>query len=82
MRTNGSISSILNTVKISFSNTDGRWHLELLNLIIKLWVIVIIAHSLTQSSVNNCVLRRNRREGERERERKLLRNKENNENVQ
>lgn len=75
LKTSGSISSILNTVKISFSNTDGRWHLELFNLIIKLWAIVIIVHSLTQSSVNNCVLRRNGREGERVRERKLLRNK-------
>ena len=75
LRTNGSISSVLNTVKTSFSNTDERWHLELLDLIIKLLATVIIVHSLTQSSVNNCVLRREGREEEREREWILLRNK-------
>ena len=81
MRTKGSISSVLNTVKTSLSDTEERRHLELLDLIIKLLATVIIIHSLTQSSVNNYVLRREGREEARERERKLLRNKENNENV-
>lgn len=62
---NGSISSVLNTVKASFSNMDERWQLELLNLIIKHLAIIIIVHCLTQSSVNECVLKEGE-EGRRE----------------
>lgn len=39
---NSLFSSMPNTVKASFSNADGRWHLKLLKLITKYLAIVKI----------------------------------------